>query len=1176
MIIVICFNCGLKLHNSDEKECRFCGVRFSSKCTSCGFPNPTAARFCVNCGLRLSKKEGQSSVENYATLSEGRKNVAVIFADVAGFTRLSEKMDPEEVREIINECFNYITSPVYELGGTIDKYIGDCVMILFGARYTHMDDTRRAVMCALKMMELIADFSQNNLAAKGLSLNLSIGVNYGLVVTGGVGNYFDRDYTVMGDIVNTAQRLQTCAADGEILVSESIYSGTSTWFDYSEASEVKVRNREMPVKCYKPLKINTDYHYDEEQSFVGRKKEMALLNTIYNNSMNSGFQTVTVIGEAGVGKTRFLKEFMAKLENDTKKIWVDCGTDFVNRPYSMVVGILSSIMNINPLDSISMRQHRLISFLDYILGSYSDEEIKRSYNFIGLLMGLDRDNDFQSILQSMNFDNVRREIIKQLTTFFKSLCEKQKLVIVVDDLQWVDYNSLELINDLVPGLKETKAVLIFSSRSERLLVSIGNGQLIKLDSFSAPESAGLACSLLECELLDDELLETVLKLSSGNPLYINEFISSLKRRKGFHINKGVASIDNKDAGVTPTNLRNLILSGLSSVDAMDMSILQAASVIGKEFSLGMVAHLLDYTADEDEIAGVALRLGTLQLKKVHTSARAIEKVYYFVHETEREVIYDGILNKNKKLLHKKAGEYIEARYSKELESYYELLGEHYQRADILKKSVDYNYLSALKHKEAYNFESAIAYFNRYLSICLDSKMSGEEERNMIAYRELGYINFVTASYDSALECLEKALIYSVMQDDIFAIKLLVAEIYKDKGLLEAAGEIISDLEPKIREDSSSYGQWLQLKCNILRIQGDPAAYNLVRKSEKALLRAGDFRSLSETMKHVSIIHFSKGDIKEAMDFMKKSFKYAEKLKSLDLMANVSGDLGIICYSTGRLTEAQEYFNKSMELSKRISFQKGITAACINLGILYLDKGFFKKACKLFEESLTISVEVGSRLYECISLINLGDIAYEEGDFKKAEEFFTKSLELAKNVNAPVEEGINLLGLTKVFLKTTRQAEIPGLLEQAFKLLSDADEILYIADYHVYMGIMEKLNFNYLLALKHFENAEQAAQECKNDRRRLKAIRHKSEILVTMGRCSEALELINKAVEIAGRVESDYDVAKCYYRLSKVQKECGMPEAAEISLDKAAEHIKEVDECRWTGLILAASVRNIPS
>ena len=178
---MICFNCGYQLNSNDAEQCKVCGVNFPVKCQSCGKPNPKLANFCLNCGEDLNNSE--IKIFQNVKLEENRKNVAVIFADISGFTSLSERFDPEEVREIINDCFQYITKSVYELEGTIDKYIGDCVMILFGAKYTHSDDAKRAVSCAIQMLKSIEDFSKERLSKMGISLNLSIGIDYGLVVT---------------------------------------------------------------------------------------------------------------------------------------------------------------------------------------------------------------------------------------------------------------------------------------------------------------------------------------------------------------------------------------------------------------------------------------------------------------------------------------------------------------------------------------------------------------------------------------------------------------------------------------------------------------------------------------------------------------------------------------------------------------------------------------------------------------------------------------------------------------------------------------------------------------------------------------------------------------------------------------------------------------------------------
>ena len=1170
--ILICFNCGLKLNSGNDRECRFCGVKFSGTCAACGFPNPQAARFCFNCGSRTANPEGVSSVENYGTLAESRKNVAVMFADVSGFTSLSEKLDPEEVREIINECFNYITSPVYELEGTIDKYIGDCIMILFGARYSHTDDARRAALCAIKMMDLISEFSKSMLSSKGVALNLSIGINYGLVVTGGVGNYFDRDYTVMGDIVNTAQRLQISAGEGSILVSESVFTETRDKFEYSGPIEVKVKNKEKPVRCYKPLRINAEYFYDEELDLIERQKEIGLLNSIFNEALNTGIKCAIVTGEAGVGKTRLLKEFTSRLGNDLKKVWVECNTIAQNKSYSLIAGILNGIMNINTLDSSNMRKHRLISFLDYILVNCSDDEIKHNYDFLGLLMGLERDRDFQSIFESMNYDSIRRELVKQLALFFESLCRKQKLLVIIDDAHWADSGSIHLLNDIVPMIRDTKAVFVFSSRYDLkgLLPAEANCKSqVKLNALSRSGVKSLTCALLNSRKIDDTLFDAILKFTKGNPLFIKELLSNIKRKGSYSVKKGQASMDVKELGKLPENIQKLISSNISALDGKVLKILQAAAVVGKEFSFSLVNHLLDNSVTVEEMAGIPVQMNLIELKSTHTSARIVDKIYEFTHEIEREVIYDSILNREKALWHKKIGEYLEINHFGELENYFETLCVHFIKAGMQKKAADYCYKAAWKLKDGFNLGSSLEYFEKFLELAGSSPKNAPDTRIFNAYKEKGRIYLINANYDDALEQLGRALDHAVLQDDINFIKIQMAEVYKDAGKLDNASRIIDELEPGLREGNLNYGKWLQLKCNILRIKGDSSALGFAKKSEKVILKTGDYRSLSETMKHAGMIYFSRGDIDNALAYMNKSYRYAEKNNLLEIMARVSGDLGIIYHSTGMISKALEFFNKSMDISKKLSYQRGVIAACINLGVLYLDRGHFLSARKQFLESLSIAREVGSKLYECVSLTNLGDISYETGDFETAKRNYEESLFLARNLKATVEEGVNLTGIARVCIKQERYEEGAGLLDTAWGIFKEADEFASFGECHMYKGFIEQQKGSFEIAKEHYESAVEIFSECRNDRKKIKAVRYKGGLLLQQGFLEEALQLFNGAVSEADKLESEYEAAKCWFGRYKVLQAAGMHGEAAESLGKAEAYIRKVDACRWTGIILSS-------
>jgi adenylate cyclase len=1173
---MICFNCGIKLHRNELDECQLCGVKFAGRCSACGMPNPYMAKYCFNCGSILNKTSMQSSVQNFDVLTENRKNVAVIFADVSGFTALSEKLDPEEVRELINDCFTYITRPVYELEGTIDKYIGDCIMILFGAKYSHPDDAKRAVFCAMRMMDLIKEFSRERLVHKDFHLSLSVGVNYGLVVTGSVGNYFDKDYTVMGDIVNTAQRLQVSAESQTILVSESVCAQTKDVINYSAAKEIQVKNKKDLVRCFSPLSINSKFSPDSRIPLVERENEVGILNSTYESILNTSTRGLMVVGEAGIGKTSVIKEFISKLGDDIKKVWVDCSTSAQNRGYFVISSMLMGVMNLNSTDSRNVKQHRLASFLDYILSSLSDEDIKRNYDFLSLVMGLSRDNEFNNILNSMSFENIKREMLKQLIVFFTYLCNKYKVIFVIDDMHWSDVASIDILRELLPSLPSTNSMLIFTSRYEikgLRFDSESECQLLRLGPLSENGIGDMAAMMIGCAKVDKSLLEVAVRFTGGVPLYVREFILNINRNDSIYLQDNTAYFRGEKINHLPVNIQGIILANISELDDTSKSFLEAAAVIGKDFSLSVVGSLLDCELNETIVLRLPIQLNIIALKAVHTSAGSVEKVFTFKHDMERETIYEGILNKKKRELHRRVGEVLEIRHSREIESYYDVIGEHFYIAGMSKKACDYFYKAAVEYKNSFNFTGALEYYNKFLKMTESSENSEINTRKMHAFIDVGYIKFVMADYDAAKVFFNKALGIAYLSDDIYYVNILIADVYKQQGFYNEALEIINDMQPKLRQDNSMYGRLLQMKCNILRITGNPEALSIAKKSESILLKTRDYQSLSETMNQAGIIYFIKGEIENSLFYLNKSYKYAEKTNNLEIMAKVSGNLGIIYHSTGEVSKALGLFEASISISRKISDQQGFVSGCINLGILYMDKGKFGKAEELFDEALYISREISSRLYECISLTNLGELMYEKGEYEKTLNFYNSSAELAKSIHIPVEEGVNYLGLARLCLKKGSFEEVPELLEYAFNIFNDAGEIVYLSDYYRLKGEYELLSGDTFKALEYCDKAIAASKECKSDIRNIRAYMLEGEIFRCKEEHERSLKSYEAALNLAAQIESDYELAIGHFGRYKSYIALEQKAEAHEELSKAVEHINKVDPCLWGEIIKDVSRKN---
>jgi len=1131
------------------------------------------AKYCLNCGKKLAGQDAQSSVKNFQFLPENRKKVAVIFADVSGFTALSEKMDPEEVREIINACFDFITKPVYELEGIIDKYIGDCVMILFGAKYPHSDDSMRAVICAMKMMELISLFSKERLHSKGVSLSLSIGINYGLVVTGSVGNYFDKDYTVIGDTVNTAQRLQAAAGKGELLVSHSVYVETKDSVCYSNMREISVKNKEKPVKCYIPMNLLKAYGKGNNE-LIERDKETNLINSIFADS--KGSKVIAVIGEPGVGKTSLVKNFISSLNSNVKTIWIDCDHIYQKRVYYLISSFLYEAANIGRETGSSIKKARLMSYIEYILREHSKEEIQRNYGFLSLIMGLDRSKDFQNILNSMKYDDIKREIINQLSIFSAGLCKEKGIVFVVDGIQYADSESVIILGQMLKKLADVKITLVFNSTCEpELFNSFEAGRIysLKLDRLSRDRVCSQMRSLLGCNQIDKNLLDNVYKYTNGNPLYVKEFTNAIRREGSCIVEGGTAYLKAQEAISLPDSIESIILSNLSGLDEVSTRFLQAASVIGKEFSLSWVKSILGIDADESEVLKMPMQLNIISLKSVYTSSGMVDSTYVFERDTVREVIYNSILNKNKKQFHEKLGEMIESKYNRELEYYYEILCMHYEAAGLDKKAGDYYQKTALKQKNNFNYSSALEYYIKYLQL-LNTYSEEENGQNLLhTYMEIGNIYSLLMEYDKALEYLARALEKADLSDDVYTIKLMQVKVYFDKAMYNDALEIVKSIEYKIRQNSNIYGKMLQLKCSILRMQGNSEAFGIAEKSEEILLRNKDFENLSETMSQTGILYLIKGDMENGIYYFNKAYDYAERINNLRVMSTASNNLGIAYHTAGMISKAQDNFNKSIEFSKKTSHIQNYIANNINLGILYMDKGLFDRAGHLFLEALEKAEQVESLHRMCIVQLNLGDLNYETGDFAKALLYYRKSLEIAEDRGMSVEVAINNMGIARIDLKTGAAGNVIKILENALTIFEEAEEVSYISDYYRYRSIYEFQKNKIDEARELCEMSVSFAVKANNDMKKLKALRLKGNILTQRGAFEEALNCYDESINLAVQLESDYETAKGHYRKYEAFHKLNRHKAAGNSLTLAKEATDRIDICRWTVIIAAAYNKN---
>ncbi|MBU6429725.1 MAG: zinc ribbon domain-containing protein, partial [Cyanobacteria bacterium REEB65] len=337
--------------------CTHCGRKLLTPCLQCGTETRPGQRFCAQCGSRLEAPEPPVPPSQIAPKvgsvkldsSGDRRVVTVLFADVSGFTAMSERLDPEAVTEIVNNFFKVLVEPIYRYGGVVDKYIGDAIMALFGAPVAHEDDPERAVRAAWEMQAAAKVHAADLEARTGIGLKVRIGLNTGLVVAGTVGSSQRADYTVIGDTVNLAQRMEANARPGKVLVSSETWNQTSAAFDYVPLEPITVKGKSGLIATYELVgpKAHSGSHIQDDAPLIGRDTELACLDTCRQLAESGVPQWVEIIGDTGVGKSALVRRFIRSLKGErAPKILWGRALSYDQQPYLIPANLLRYTLNL--------------------------------------------------------------------------------------------------------------------------------------------------------------------------------------------------------------------------------------------------------------------------------------------------------------------------------------------------------------------------------------------------------------------------------------------------------------------------------------------------------------------------------------------------------------------------------------------------------------------------------------------------------------------------------------------------------------------------------------------------------------------------------------------------------------------------------------------------------------
>jgi class 3 adenylate cyclase/tetratricopeptide (TPR) repeat protein len=711
-------------NREDAKFCLRCGEKLSLHCPRCGKELPILAKFCDECGHELG--EGAQK-ERIVPEPEGeRKYVTVLFSDLSGYTAMSEKLDPEEVKEIMNRIFGEIAQVVARYEGFIEKFIGDAVVAFFGVPKAHEDDAIRAIKGAREIHELVGAMSPEVEKRTGKPISMHTGINTGLVVTGQV-NTEKGTHGLAGEAINVASRLSSLAKAGEILVGHDTYRQAEGHFTFEDLEPTTLKGKTEPVQVHKvispkerPVTIHRLSGLKAE--LIGRKAELAQLREAVENLRKGRGRIFSIYGDAGTGKSRLIEEFKSSLDLEGIQ-WIE-GHAYAysqNIPYFPLIDLLNRVLKIEEDDAPENVKRKIESGVEHLIGK--KESI---VPFVGSLYSLHYPE-----VEAVSPEFWKSRLQDAIQTILSALAKQAPTIFFHEDLHWADLSFVELLRNALMVIRQPAIVICgyrptFSLFTSHQISSMGKVyQEIRLQDLSLSEAEDMLESLLMAESIPSDLKRFVQNKAEGNPFYLEELINSLIESETLVRDNGSWKLTRTitESDISPT-IHGLISGRLDRLEKETKRILQEASVIGRAF----LYEILKKITEQDD--RIDRGLSTLErLDFIRTRSLQPELEYMFKHPLTQEVVYNGLLKKERQEIHEQIALVMEQLFQERLPEFYETLAYHFLRGRSTVKAVEYLMLSGRKSLSRYAVEEADQYFREAFDI-LKSKTEKSDTEKM--------------------------------------------------------------------------------------------------------------------------------------------------------------------------------------------------------------------------------------------------------------------------------------------------------------------------------------------------------------------------------------------------------------------------------------------------------------
>jgi class 3 adenylate cyclase/predicted ATPase len=700
-----CSKCGSE-NPVGKKFCGDCGASLTSRCTKCGADNPPGKPFCGDCGAALLAATPRSPASSSkvpevaitieqaraSTIVDGeRKTVTALFADIKGSMELMEDLDPEEARAIVDPALTLMIDATHHYGGFVVQSTGDGIFALFGAPVAHEDHPQRALYSALHMHEAMRHYGERLRADKGLNLQLRIGVNIGEVVVRNIETGTEHtEYSPIGHSTSLAARLQTLATPGSTVISGNMRALVEGYFQLRGLGPTRIKGVSQAIELFEvtglgPLRTRLQRAVDRGLTkFVGREREMEALKHAAEQAQTGHGQIVAVMADPGVGKSRLFYEFKATSQSGWLVLEALSVSHGKASAYLPLLELLSQYFEISRDDDDRKRRERI---LGKVLGL--DRTLEDTLPYLYSLQAIADTGDSLAQMDPQIRTRRTRDAIKRIL-LRESI--NQPLIIIFEDLHWIDAETQALLNLLVDAIGNARILLFVNYRPEyrHEWGSRTHYTQLRLDPLGRESAEEMLSALLGDDKDLIPLKHVIIERTQGTPFFMEEMVQALFEEGMLQRNRTVKLAQPISAIKVPPTVQAVLASRIDRLSAPEKELLQTLAVLGREFSLTLVKRVSTRSSDELE-----QMLFHLQLSEFINEQPAVGEVEYsFKHALTQEVAYNSLLGAMRRAIHEKTANTIEVLFGERLEDHYSELAYHFLQSADAAKAIRYAQLAA--------------------------------------------------------------------------------------------------------------------------------------------------------------------------------------------------------------------------------------------------------------------------------------------------------------------------------------------------------------------------------------------------------------------------------------------------------------------------------------------------